>query len=77
MLLGQLEVGKKAMVKKINLKGPTKERLHSFGLIKKVDISLVRASPLGSPKIYRLMNTLVAIRDEEASRIEVELKNEQ
>ena len=72
--LFSLSLNKKAIIKNINTDQITKERLHSFGLIKDVEITFVRNAPLGCPKIYKCLNTFIAIRGNIAKKIEVELK---
>jgi len=54
----------------------TKERLESLGLISGVEIAFIRKSPLGSIKIYKCLNTLVALRDDIADKIVVEVPDE-
>jgi len=75
MFLFELKLRKKVVIKSINTDKNTKERLHSFGLIKDVAISFVRTTPLGSPRIYRCLNTLIAIRNNVAKKIEVKETN--
>jgi len=72
--LFNLSSGKKAIIKNINTDNVTKERLHSFGLIKGVKITFIRNAPLGCPKIYKCFNTFIAIRGNIAKQIEVEIK---
>ena len=62
------------VIRKIESDCKEKRRLNSLGLITGVKINLVRKAPFGSPKIYRCLNTLVAIRDEVAKEIEVEFE---
>jgi len=66
----------KAVIQNINTDYATKTRLHSFGLIKGVEISFVKNSPFGSPRIYKCFNTLIAIRNNIAQQIEIKIKNE-
>jgi Fe2+ transport system protein FeoA len=72
--LAQLPIGQKAYIQEITADYVTKERLESLGLIQGVEITTVRKSPLGSPKIYRCLNTLVALRNEIAKQIYVEVE---
>lgn len=72
MFLFELALGKKAVIKSINTDNNTKERLHSLGLIKNTEIILIRNTPLGSPKIYQCLNTLIAIRNRTAKQIEIQ-----
>lgn len=72
MKLLDLPIRQKGIIKQINLKGPTKERLHSLGFIEEVTVTPIRVTPLGCPRIYRFMDTSAAIRNEVARHIEVE-----
>jgi ferrous iron transport protein A len=74
--LDQIKIGKCGKIQAINTDHVTKERLESLGLIKGVEIEVVRKSPLGSPKIYRCLNTLVALRNDISKQIQVEVSNE-
>jgi Fe2+ transport system protein A len=74
--LDQVNIGKKGMIYEINTDHITKERLESLGFIKGVEIEAVRKSPLGNPKIYRCLNTLVAIRNDVSRKIQVEVPHE-
>jgi Fe2+ transport system protein FeoA len=75
--LDLLSVGEKGLIQSINTDYVTKERLESLGLITGVEIEVIRKSPLGSIKIYKCLNTLVAIRNEIAVKIQVEVPDEQ
>lgn len=68
--LSELAIGETATVVAIREDEAIKERLHSFGLIRGVEITPVRTSPLGCPRIYRCMDTEIAIRNRTASHIE-------
>jgi Fe2+ transport system protein FeoA len=74
--LFNLPYKKKAIIISVNTDNDIKERLHSFGLIKGVKISFIRNAPLGCPKIYKCLNTFIAIRSGLAKKITVELTNE-
>lgn len=75
--LARLPIGQRARIREINTDYVTKERLESLGLIQGVEITTIRKSPLGSPKIYQCLNTLVALRNGIAKQILVEVPNEQ
>jgi Fe2+ transport system protein FeoA len=64
------------IVQKITTDNVTKERLESLGLISGVEIAFIRKSPLGSIRIYKCLNTLVALRDDIAGKIVVEVPDE-
>lgn len=70
--LYNLPLHKTAVIMEINTSAVTKERLHSFGLIKKIEITPVGVAPLGCPRIYLCLNAEIAIRNEDAKMIVVE-----
>jgi len=72
--LFNLPLTKKGVIKNINTDQTTKERLHSFGLIKGAEIAFIRNAPLGCPKIYKCLNTFIAIRGNIAKKIEIDIK---
>lgn len=65
-----------ANIQEITTDHVTKERLESLGLISGVDIVFIRKSPLGSTRIYKCLNTLVALRNDIAEKILVEAPDE-
>lgn len=67
--LYQLPIGKSARIKEILTDHVTKERLESLGLIEGVEVSVVRPTPLGCPRIYRCLNTMIALRNNIAKEI--------
>lgn len=67
--LPQLPIGKRGIIEKISASQAIRERLHSFGLIEGVKIMPVRNTPLGCPRIYRCLNTFIAIRNRTAKQI--------
>lgn len=70
----ELPLKKKAIIKNINTDKITRERLHHLGLIKDVEISFIRSTPLGCPQIYKCLNTFIAIRNDIAKQVQVEVK---
>jgi Fe2+ transport system protein FeoA len=71
--LTKLSLQKTGLIKATKLNKTLEERLHKLGFITGVKIQLIKASPFGSPRIYRLLNTLVAIRDKVAKKVLVEV----
>ena len=69
--LYDLKINEVAVIKKINTCDYVKERLHSFGLIRGVEIKPIMSSPLVCPRIYRCLNTTIAIRNKTAKLIEI------
>jgi len=70
--LNLIPTGKAAIIREITAGHVEKERLESLGLISGVEIAVVRKSPLGRTRIYRCLNTLVALRNDLADKIIVE-----
>ncbi len=69
--LYDLPINKTGIINGIKTEEKVKERLHSFGLIKGVEIMPIKNSPLGCPRIYRCLNTTIAIRNKTAKQIEI------
>jgi Fe2+ transport system protein FeoA len=69
--LSDIPIGTAARIEKIDVEQEHRERLHSHGVIEHVRIVPLRGAPLGGMRIYRVMNTSVAIRDELAQSIRV------
>lgn len=70
MRLNELEIGSTAQIVKIEDNKKT-TRLHDLGFVPGVDITCVTCSPLKNPRMYRLLSTSVALRNEDAKLIEV------
>jgi Fe2+ transport system protein FeoA len=66
-----LPINKTGTINEVRTNEAVKERLHSFGLIKGVEITPIKNSPLGCPRIYRCLNTTIAIRNKTAKQIEI------
>ena len=73
--LTELPFKKTGLIKKTKLDEVLEERLHKLGFITGVKTQFIKASPFGSPRIYRLLNTLISLRDEVARKILVEVKD--
>lgn len=74
--LFQLPIGKRGVIEKIGASQAIRERLHSFGLIEGVKITPMKDTPLGCPRIYRCLNTFIAIRNRTAKQIYLKQDNE-
>jgi Fe2+ transport system protein FeoA len=74
--LSLITTGKVGIIKEITTDHVTKERLESLGLITGVEITSIRKLPLGRIRIYKCLNTLVALRKDIADGILVEVPNE-
>lgn len=73
MTLDQLTPGQSAKVKKVGGKGAVRRRLMDMGITNGVQISVVKASPLGDPVDYLVRGYHLSLRKAEAQMIEVVL----
>jgi len=74
--LADLSIGQSARVLEIRCEGDYRRRLLDLGLIPGTPIKVVMVSPLGNPVAYRFRGSLIALRQQDASKIIV-LKNDQ
>jgi len=71
--LSELKKGQNAIVQSVNASGELKQRLSSFGLLKGANIKVIDCS-LGKSTIEIMVDkTLMALRREEADKIEVNI----
>jgi Fe2+ transport system protein FeoA len=75
MTLDQLATGEKAMITKLSCTGTNRRRLMDLGILPQTRIQTELISPLGDPIAYRVRETLIALRREQANQIEVEPLN--
>jgi Fe2+ transport system protein FeoA len=75
--LKQIPTGMAGTIRKIGNGHAAKERLESLGLIAGVEIAVIRKSPLGGIRIYKCLNTLIALRNDIVEKICVEVDDEQ
>lgn len=73
MKLAYLDEGIKATVRKINNTGSIRRRLQDVGLIEGGEVICLHTSPAGNPKAYGILGAVIAIRNEDAEKIEVEV----
>lgn len=66
-----LKLGEKALISAIDGCDDIQRRLYGFGIIEGVEIMLVKDTPFNSPKIYKFLNTHVALRRGIAKKIMV------
>jgi ferrous iron transport protein A len=72
MTLDSLKTGQTATIKAIYSTDAERRRLLDLGILPGTKIENVMASPLGDPVAYRVRNSVVALRREQAVLIEVE-----
>ena len=63
-------------VDKINLPEKTKRRLYDIGLVTGTKIKLLFTSPSKKIKAYLIRDSIIAIRNSDASKIEVKILND-
>ena len=71
MHLNNIIKNKKYKIKNINADELIKRRLYDIGIIKDSKIELLYISPSKRMKAYLIKNSIIAIRDKDASFIEV------
>ena len=72
MKLSRLKSGEKAVVKEIMLNNSLKTRLGDMGMIKGIEIVLIRTAPFGDPIEVQVGNTFIALRINDAENVIVE-----
>lgn len=71
MNLKDLNINEKAYIKNINLNGIKKRRLYDLGFINGKVIEKKFTSLFKDPSCYKIKNTFIALRNKDASKIEV------
>lgn len=69
--LDALTEGACARVTALQARGSLRRRLLDFGLIEGTEIRCLRISPTGSPVLYRVRGTMLALRRCDAEKIRV------
>lgn len=69
--LDKLTPGNSAHVKNINADGKVKRRLYDLGFINGTLVKTLRLSPGGDPHAYFVRGTVIALRQEDAAKIEL------
>lgn len=70
--LNQLKEGMKAKIISIDTNNRDKERLYALGLKPGKEIELFHVSPFNDPKIFKMEENKIMLRNSEASKIMVE-----
>ncbi len=69
--LSDLEINKKAKVIDLRCNGNEKRRFLDLGIVKDTVLTPIFKSPFGTPTAYEIRKTVIAIREENAKKIEV------
>lgn len=74
--LNKVPVNKKVQIVELLSAGLARRRMMDLGIIQDSIIEVVRRSPLGDPTVYKIKDTNIALREEEASLIKVKIIEE-
>lgn len=74
--LNELAVGSRAVVDSLAPEGATRRRLMDLGIVPGTRVEVLRSSPLGDPRAYKIRGAVLALRKEEASKIMVACEGE-
>lgn len=69
--LDTVKVGSKIKVAGLLSTGALRERMLALGLTKGATVEVIRKGPTGDPTLYYLRGTMIALRKEEASLIQI------
>jgi Fe2+ transport system protein FeoA len=72
MLLTQLPISRSGLLKVALESNQDIQRLEELGFVEGAKIKLLRKGPFGSPLLFEICDTQIAIRHEEAECFEVE-----
>ncbi|MGN0613404.1 MAG: ferrous iron transport protein A [Porcipelethomonas sp.] len=70
--LDKLEAGERGVVLRLGSKGTLRRRLRDIGVIDGTVIECVGTSPFGDPKAYLIKGAVIAIRNIDSEKIEVD-----
>jgi len=74
--LAELNIGEKAIVKKIISDGKERRRFFDFGIVPGTTIEALYRSPWKDPTAYQIRGAVIAFREEHAKHIILEEKGE-
>ena len=67
--LCRIEVGERARVKSLNVRGSMRRRFLDIGLVEDATVECVGRSPSGDPSAYRIRGAIIAIREEDCEGV--------
>lgn len=71
--LNQLPLNKSGKINKIECGEGIKRRLLDMGLVKGTEIMPILISPSGDPRAFLVRGTIIAIREEDAKNIKINI----
>lgn len=75
--LSKIEIGKYVRVESISSRGLLRERMLAIGLTNGARVEVVRRGPSGDPTVYNIRGAMIALREDEASLVEVSMFQEE
>ena len=76
MTLDQLQGGQCATIRRITGTGLVRRRLMDMGLVRGINVEMVRAAPMGDPVEYLVRGYHLSLRKSEAALVEIELSEQ-
>jgi len=73
--LSEMEAGEKGKVTRISASGALRGRIMDMGIVKGVEIEMVRHAPLGDPVEFLLKGYNLSLRREEAVNVWLEVED--
>ena len=73
--LNNLELNEKGIVKSISCDNRITRRLYDLGLLENTVICPIFSSPFGDPRAYEFRGNIIAIRNDDANNIVVDVKD--
>ncbi len=73
--LNNLELNEKGIVKSISCDDRITRRLYDLGLLENTVICPIFSSPFGDPRAYEFRGNIIAIRNDDANHITIEVKD--
>ena len=70
--LNEIPIGETVRVKRLLGEGPLKRRIMDMGILKGVDVTVLKVAPAGDPIEISLRGYDLSIRKSEAATIEIE-----
>jgi Fe2+ transport system protein FeoA len=71
MTLDGLKADELAVVEELLSEGPERRRMLDLGILPGTRVEVVMKSPLGDPTAYRIRDSVVALRAEQARQIRI------
>ena len=71
--LNHLPIGKKAFIDTLLVKGGDRRRMLDLGLVAGTEIEAVQKSPAGDPIAYLIRGAVIALRNEDANKVMVNI----